>query len=76
MEKKKYPCRTEAISGITYRIGIFRDGTLRSSTSFDDRAGADRYVEFFAGKFPEYKLEITEKPWTNNLCIECGREEY
>lgn len=76
MEEKKYPCRTEVVNGITYLVKIFRDGELRGSTSFEDKEQADRYVKSMSDKLPDYRFEITESPWTNNVCVECGREEY
>lgn len=76
MEDKKYTCRTEKISGISYHIKMYRDNVLRASTSFDSKERADRYIKRMSEKLPEYKFEVTEHPWTNNVCIECGREEY
>ncbi len=76
MEDKKYPCRTEVVTGITYRIKFFLDGQLRGSTSFEDKETADRFVKSMSAKLPNYNFEVTSSPWTNNVCIECGREEY
>lgn len=76
MEDKKYPCRTESISGTTYVIKMFLDGSLRMSTSRESKEEADSFVESFTSKFPQYRFEITESPWTNEVCVECGREEY
>jgi len=76
MEDKKYPCRTEEVSGITYRIKMFREGILRASTSFESKESADSYVKSMSERLPEYQFEISSHPWTNSVCIECGREEY
>lgn len=76
MEEKKYPCRTEETSGTTYVIKMYLDGVLRMSTSRESKEEADRHVKSMSERLPNVRFEITESPWTNNVCIECGREEY
>ena len=76
MEDKKYPCRTEEVSGTTYVLKMYLNGELRMSTSFQSKEEADGYIERFTKKFPQYRFEVSSHPWTNNVCIECGREEY
>jgi len=78
MEEKIYTCRTEEISGTTYRFYLYlKDETKwRLSGSYQSREEVDSYVERMMKAHPEYRIEITEHPWTNNVCIECGREEY
>ncbi len=78
MEDKKYPCRTEQISGTTYHVKMFSisDAKHRMSTSFQSKEEADGYVERMGQRLPEYRFEITESPWTSEVCVECGREEY
>lgn len=76
MEEKKYPCRTEIISGMTYIVKMYRDGTLRMTGSFESQAAADRHIKFMSEKLPEYTFEISSCPWTSEVCIECGEERY
>jgi len=77
MEDKKYPCRTEEISGIRYHIKWFLNGELRASTSCEGKEEADRYTASMSKALPPgYTFTVTEHPWTSNVCIECGREEY
>jgi hypothetical protein len=76
MEDKKYPCRTEETSGTTYVIKMYLDGSLRMSTSRVSKEEADRLVKNMSEKLPNFSFEISSHPWTNSVCIECGREEY
>ena len=76
MEEKKYPCRTERISGTTYVIKMYLDGVLRMSTSRESKEEADGHVKSMSERLPNFRFEITESPWTENVCVECGREEY
>ena len=79
MEDKKYPCRTEKISGTTYIIKMFIIGETeyRLSTSRESKEEAESYVDRFTKKYPDkYRFEITESSWTSDVCVECGREEY
>lgn len=76
MEEKKYPCRTEKISGTTYVIKMYIDDCHRMSTSRESKEETDRYVKSMSERLPNLRFEITESPWTENVCVECGREEY
>jgi hypothetical protein len=76
MEEKKYPCRTEKISGTTYIIKMYLGDSLRMTGSRESKEEADRHVKSMSEKLPQYRFEITESPWTNEVCVECGREEY
>lgn len=72
MEDKKYPCRTEKVNRITYRIRVLLDGKQRVSTSMDDKIRVDNYVNNFLEKFPNYTIEVKEEHWEDEVCIECG----
>ena len=76
MEEKIYTCRTEKISGISYHIGMYKDGVLRMSTSCEGKEDTDRYVKDMSARLPDIEFRVTEHPWISNVCIECGREEY
>ena len=76
MEKKIYTCRIEKISGTTYVIKMYLDGELRMSTSRESQEEADRLVKSMSEKLPKLSFKISSHPWTSNVCIECGREEY
>lgn len=76
MEEKIYRCRTERISGTTYVIKMYLNGESRMSTSRESKEEADRYVQDMSARLPNFRFEITEFPWTSNVCVECGREEY
>lgn len=76
MEEKIYACRTEEISGTTYVIKMYLDDIHRMSTSCQSKEEADRYVKSMSERLPNCKFEISSHPWTSNVCIECGREEY
>jgi len=76
MEEKIYACRTEEIRGIRYHIKMLLNGELRMSTSCEGKEETDRYVASMSKALPHLTFEVTEHPWTSNVCIECGREEY
>ncbi len=78
MEEKIYACRTEEISGITYRVKILKDGVVIMSTSYEDKDKAEAWAARIVAVEPSkgYSFEISSHPWTSNVCIECGREEY
>lgn len=76
MEEKKYPCRTEKISGTTYIIKMYLDGVSRMSTSRESKEETDRFIQDMSERLPNFRFEITESPWTSDVCVECGREEY
>lgn len=78
MEKKIYPCRTEVVTGTTYRVKILKDGVVRMSTSYEDKDKAEAWAARIVAVRPSegYSFEISSHPWTSNVCIECGREEY
>lgn len=76
MEDKIYTCRTEEVSGTTYVIKMYLDGVHRMSTSRESKEEADRHIKNMSARLPDCSFEISSHPWTSNVCIECGREEY
>lgn len=74
---KKYPCRTEEISGTDYLVEYFdKDGSLRMSTSMDSKEAADRSTQFMVERLPTITFKITPYNWSRKVCIECGEESW
>ncbi len=76
-ESETFPCRTKTISGTRYRIQWFApDGSQRISTVCDSKEEADARAESITAKRSNYTVKITPEPWTEDVCIECGKGEY
>jgi hypothetical protein len=72
---EEFPCRTKRVECESYRIEIFdADGGPRISTSCETREQAEKWAEMIVGVKPGIYSKITERRWTENVCIECGTE--
>lgn len=76
-EQEKFPCRTKTISGTRYLVQWFApDGSMHASTVCDSKEDADNRAASIAAKQANYTVKITPEPWTEDICIECGKGEY
>jgi hypothetical protein len=80
---EEFPCRTKVISGTRYRIAMYdAAGDKRMSTSNESEEEALDYVRRMKellskdGREGVYSFKITPEPWTEEVCIECGRESW
>jgi hypothetical protein len=76
---EEFLCRTKQVSGTTYRVKMFTvsDGELCMSTSFESKEEVDRWTNHMDKSLNgKYRYEVTPHPWTDEVCIECGREVW
>jgi hypothetical protein len=78
MADEEFPCRTKEIRGVNYRVKFYdQAGDLRMSTSYrDEKERAEKYVKRMVEACPQLRGEITEHPFTETVCIDCGQEVW
>ena len=75
---EEFPCRTKINSGTNYHVAVWTKGneTMSGSpsglTSFDTEEEAQRYIDSLGDLIGKYT--ITPNNWTEEVCIECGKE--
>lgn len=71
----EFPCRTKQLSGARFCVKLLdSDGSLRMSTSFETHEEAEKWILNMQKIRPTVYGEITEKRWTETVCVECGQE--
>lgn len=77
---KKYPCRTEEISGTTYSISIWSDASKEKPSGYcseyESWEAADAFGKVITKNFPNGKYQVNSVNWKKKVCIECGNESY
>lgn len=72
---EEFPCRTKQVAGARFYIKVFdADGSPRLSTSRETREEAEEWALRMRKTNPTVYCEITEKHWTETVCVECGQE--
>jgi hypothetical protein len=75
----EFPCRTKEISGTDYIVKMYlvSDGSLRMSTTRYSEEDAQKYIDRMKASLGDkYRYEVTPRPWTQRVCIECGKEDW
>ncbi len=71
----EFQCRTKPINGTTYMVFCYQqDGKLSARMTLNSLESAESMIEKMNSI--NVRAELVTKPWTKEVCIECGEERF